>query len=588
MKEWDLTTIYTSLDSEEFHNDVEQLKKLAAAYIAFIRTMVADHENEKEKLEVYIEKKQELSLHGRKMTGYCQLVTSTNTLNGASAKASEMLQGILNKTVGAETLATAWISDCDLEQICDSSDLLKDHAFILMECRNRMAHQLSDREETIIAGMKQTGSDAWMRLKNQLIGSHTVEITVDGEKKELPLTVVLNMAYSADQNVRRNAYEAEIESYKKVENNIAACLSSIKGEVLCVSELRGYQSPLEMTLKNSRMDQETLDAMLSAMQEYLPVFRKYLRAKAAHLGYENGLPFFEIYAPVSDVTRRYTYEEACEVICRHFHEFDEDLGNMAERAIREHWIDVESRPGKVGGAFCSSVPSLKQSRVLLNFNGSIKSVVTMAHELGHAFHNECAKEESLLNRNTPMQLAETASTFNETMVKRAIMKSLSDEEALPILEAEICGCTQVIVDIYSRYLFETALFEARKEGAVNAAELCDMMKQAQLDSYGNGLDPQFLHPYMWTWKPHFYYAERNFYNFPYAFGQLFAKGLYAMYEKEGKSFIPKYKKLLASTGKMSIYDCCMSVGIDVRDIDFWRSSLEICKADIERFVKMIG
>ena len=588
MKTWDLTPMYPSLESEAFTNDVEKLKKLVAEMNTTVDEMVKDHENETAKLEKYISLKQELTMCSRTLGGYCHLVTSADTNNEPATKMSEVLSTIMNGAVVAQTKSTAWIAECDLDKACAESELLKEHEFILKEAKRIMAHQLSDKEEMIIAQMKQTGSDAWARLKDQLVGAHTVEMVVDGEKKQLPLTVVLNMAYSADKEVRKAAYEAEIASYKSVENGIAACLSGIKGEVLTTSALRGYKSPLEMTLIESRMDEETLDAMFTAIKEYLPVFRKYMRTKAEHLGYTNGLPFYEIYAPVTTAAKRYTYEDACEFILHHFKNFDEDLYNMAVHAIEDNWIDVESRPGKVGGAFCSPVPALKQSRVLLNFSGAFKSVVTMAHELGHAFHNECAKNESVLNLGSPMQLAETASTFNETMVKRAAIASMPKDEALAVLEAEVSGCNQVIVDIYSRFLFESALFEARKNGAVSAREICAMMEQAQIDSYGDGLDPNYRHPYMWTWKPHYYYAGRNFYNFPYAFGQLFAKGLYAKYAEQGASFIPVYKKLLASTGKNSIYDCCMSVGIDVHDVNFWRSSLEICKAEIDQFVELVG
>lgn len=587
MHTWDLTPLYSSLDSEAFKNDTEKLKALVAKMNTTVNEMTVDHDNETAKLENYINLQLELSLLSRTLGGYCHLLLSTNTADDAATKAEEVLQTIMNGCVSARTKATAWIAGCDLDTCIAASPLLKEHEFILKEEKEAMAHQLSEKEELIIASMKQTGSDAWARLKNQMIGAHTVEMVENGEKVELPLTVVLNKAYHPDKDVRKAAYEAEIASYKKDENVIAACLSGIKGEVLTTSALRGYSSPLEMTLINSRMDQETLDAMLTAIREYLPVFRKYLRAKAEKLGYTNGLPFYEMYAPVSEASKTYTYEDACEFLKKHFRAFDEDLYTMAGRAIEENWIDVESRPGKVGGAFCSGIPSLKQSRVLLNFSNSFKSVVTMAHELGHAFHNECAKNESLLNLNSPMQLAETASTFNETIVKKAAIASMEKDEALAVLESEVSGCNQVIVDIYSRYLFETALFESRKNGAVSAKELCEMMDKAQEESYGDGLDPSFRHPYMWTWKPHYYYAGRNFYNFPYAFGQLFAKGLYAKYLEQGKDFVPVYKKLLATTGKMSIYDCCMSVGINVRDVNFWRSSLEMIKEDVDLFCELV-
>ena len=313
-----------------------------------------------------------------------------------------------------------------------------------------------------------------------------------------------------------------------------------------------------------------------------------MKAKAKYLGYNNGLPFYELYAPVVKEEKVYSFEECCQYILTHFKEFDEDLYLMAKKAMENGWIDVESRQGKVSGAFCAGVPSLKESRILLNYAYSFDSITTLAHELGHAFHNECGKNESILNLSSPMPLAETASTFNETILKKAALLELSDQEALSVLEAEISGCNQVIVDIYSRYLFETELFNHRANGPLTATEICKLMEQAQIDSYGDGLDPNYRHPYMWTWKPHYYYADANFYNFPYAFGQLFAKGLYALYLEKKEDFIPIYKKLLASTGKMNIADVCASVGINVRDVNFWRASLNMVKEDIDLFIELIN
>lgn len=587
MRLWDLTPIYISLDSDMFINDMTLLKKTATEFIIFVYDMVADYEDEKDKLEKILLFKQHISFLGRNMLGYCRMVMSTDTQNSEAAKYYEIVQSILNEIVGAEAMAARWIANGKFEQCGKTSALIQEHLFVLNECKKNQKYQLSDREEIIVARMAQNGSDAWLRLKNQLIGSHTVVITLNGKKKELSLTQVLNMAYSNDREIRKKGYEAEIASYKKLENGIAACLNGIKGEVLCISEIRGYRSPLEMTLNNVRMDGETLNVMLQAIKEYLPAFRKYLRAKAKRLGYSEGLPFYELYAPVSDNAKRYSYEEACNIIKEQCFKFDWKFGNLVERAIEERWIDVDSYPGKVGGAFCSYIPSLKQSRILLNYTESFQAVVTMAHELGHAFHNDCLKDESFLNLNTPPQLAECASTFCEIIVKYAMMESMSDDEVVSILETEICDCTQVIVDIYSRFLFETALFETRKKGSVSSSELCSMMKNAQMESYGEGLHPDYLHPYMWTWKPHYYYADNNYYNFPYAFGLLLAKGLYALYKKESHDFIAKYKKMLASTGKTSVYDCCAEIGINIHDIRFWRETLESITMDIDRLVVLL-
>lgn len=585
---WNLNPIYPGIDSDAYRGDVERLKKLIKEFNEFADVCIISQNDVVNKLETYIKKMQELILLARTLGGYVSLLTSANTNDEVATKQMDVIDSILNESVIASTKLSKWISQQDLTTAISQSELLKEHEFVLLEIKEEAKHQLSEQEEMIIASMKQTGSNAFARLKDQLIGTHCVDIEIDGKMQSLPLTMVLNMAYDTNKDVRKKAYEAEIASYAKVENGIAACLNGIKGEVLTTSKLHGYQSPLEMTLLNSRMDKQTLDAMFAAMKESFPVFRRYLKTKAKYLGYENGLPFYELYAPVSASSKSYTYEEGCQFILDHFKMFDEDLYQMAKKAIENDWIDVNSRPGKVGGAFCAGVPKLKESRILLNFSHSFDSISTMAHELGHAYHNDCAKNESILNVDSPMQLAETASTFNETMVKKAAMKELSDEEALTVLETEISGCTQTIVDIYSRFLFEDSFFKARANGPLSAKEICDLMLQSQKEAYGDGLDPNYLHPYMWTWKPHYYYADANYYNFPYAFGQLFARGLYAKYQEMGPSFVTMYKKLLASTGKMSIYDACKSADIDVHDIAFWQASLKTIAEDIDQFETLLN
>lgn len=584
---WNLVPIYPSVESDEYQRDIQRLKSLVKDFDSFVEDCLSQEGNVVSKLENYIIKMQDLLLLAQTLGGYVSLVTSANTNDEAATKQMDVIDQILNESVVSTTKISEWISHQDLEAAILTSDLLKEHAFVLKEIKEQAKHQLSEREEMIIASMKQTGSNAFARLKDQLIGSHTVEIEMNGKMETLPLTMVLNMAYDSDKNVRKKAYEAEIASYTKIENSLAACLNGIKGEVLTTSKLHGYASPLEMTLIDSRMDQETLDVMFEAIRESLPKFRAYMKTKAEYLGYHHGLPFYELYAPVTDSKKPYTYAEACDFVLKHFKNFDDDLYAMAKRAIDEDWIDIMSRPGKVGGAFCAGVPKLKESRILLNFSHSFDSIVTLAHELGHAFHNECAKDESILNLNSPMPLAETASTFNETIVKKAAIKELSDDEALAVLESEISGCNQVIVDIYSRFLFEDSFFKARQSGPLSAREICELMTAAQRESYGDGLDDKAMHPYMWTWKPHYYYADANYYNFPYAFGQLFAKGLYAKYCESGEAFIGEYKKLLASTGKMSIYDAAKSVGIDIHDIKFWQDSLKMITDDIDIFIDLL-
>ena len=584
---WSLKELYPSFNSKEFKEDIDRLANKINEINVWAEEAIKNNESLLEKLEEYIKKYSKLNNLINKIGAFIQLSISVNTKNAEALKYSDIFEKKLTNIVEASTKLERYISNIeDIDSIIESSELLKAHEFVLKSVKEQSKYLLSDREENIIANMKNTGSNAWSKLKDNLISSLMVEVEENDEIKEYPLTVVLNMAEDKSQEVRKRAYEAEIASYKKVEEGVAAALNGIKGEVITICDFRGYKSPLEKTLLDSRMDEESLNAMLDAMKESLPVFRKYLRRKAEMLGHKNGLPFYDLYAPVSNADMKFTYEEGAKFVVKNFRTFSDNLANFAQKAIDNSWIDVEPREGKVGGAFCAGLHFIGESRVLLNYGGSFGDVVTMAHELGHGFHGECLKNEATLNSEYPMPIAETASTFCETIIKKAAIKEANEEEALAILEAEICDCTQVIVDIYSRFLFEKSVFEARKESALSVEQIKTLMLEAQRESYGDGLDPEYLHPYMWAWKPHYYDADYNYYNFPYAFGLLFAKGLYAEYMKKGEDFTSEYEKLLSITGKKKIADVTKEVGIDIHNKEFWKNSLKTIEEDIEKFIEL--
>ncbi|MBD7913211.1 M3 family oligoendopeptidase [Clostridium cibarium] len=583
---WSLKEIYTSFSSEEFQRDLDKLKCVIEDINEWVENVIKDKNKDIFYLEEYIRKFTEFAILESKLSSFIELSLSVNTNDKDGKKYSGILEKRLTYIVSASTKIEKWISEIsNLNELIEKSKLLKEHEFMLKEIVEKSQYSLSDKEETIISNMRNTGSRAWLKLKDSLISNLKVEIEQNGKIEELPLTVVLNMAYDDNKEVRKKGYESEIKSYSKVEEGVAAALNGIKGEVITVAELRGYEDPLDMTLKNSRMDIESLNAMLDAIKESLPSFRKYLRKKGEMLGYKNGLPFYEMYAPVSKASMKFTYEEATKFIFKNFKTFSDNLSNFAKKAVENSWIDVMPKEGKVGGAFCQGLHSIKESRILLNFGGNFGDVVTLAHELGHGFHGACLYEESILNSDYPMPIAETASNFCETIIKKAALKEANKDEALAILETEISDACQVVVDIYSRFLFEKSVFERRKESALSVDEIKMFMLDAQRKAYGDGLDPEYLHPYMWAWKPHYYDADYNYYNFPYAFGLLFSKGLYAEYLKKGDSFTKEYEKLLSITGKNKIADITKVVGIDIHDKDFWRNSLKIVEEDINQFLK---
>jgi pepF/M3 family oligoendopeptidase len=584
---WSLNELYTSFDSKEFKSDMISFENSIEHIKKWTIENCNDASSPKEKIEEYINFENEFSDLVNKLYNYAELSLSVNTKDETANKISEKLSLKLAELAKPSTVFSKWLSCTkNLESVIEDSDLTSAHSYYLMDLAQNAKYLLSDTEEELIAKMKNSGSTAWSKLQNTLTATLLVPINVNGEDKKLPLSVVRSMAYDKDTTVRKNAYEAELKSYDAIAESSAAALNGIKGEVITLSYLKGYESPLDNTLLNSRMDKETLDAMLTAMMESLPTFHKYFKKKAELLGYSEGLPFYELFAPMGNANMHFTYEDARTFIVKNFATFSDNLANFADYAFSNSWIDAEPRAGKSGGAFCSNLHSIKESRILSNFTGSFNDVSTLAHELGHGYHGLCLAEETALNSDYPMPIAETASIFCETIISNAALKTASKEEAFAILENDISGNAQVIVDILSRYLFESELFKRREDSSLPVNELKEIMLDSQKKAYGKGLDHNFLHPYMWLCKPHYYSATSNFYNFPYAFGLLFSKGLYAEYLKRGESFVNDYNTLLSATGKNNLVQVAKMMDVDIHSINFWRSSLNLICEDIEKFVNM--
>lgn len=584
---WSLKELYTSFDSPEFLDDLKRLDSLIEEFSNWADANLSTRDNPVEKMERFIKYSQKVSSLFTKLISFTSLTLSVESTNEIAQKYHDKLAVKGSNLTRPNVQFQSFLKELDnLEELIDTSELLKEHKFYLEEIKRQSKYMLSEKEEVLISKLVNTGSSAWSNLQNKITSTLMVEVNINGEVKSLPLPAARNLAYDKDSNIRIAGYEAELKAYKKIEESSAAALNSIKGEVITLAELRGYKSPLEETLVQSRMDKETLDAMFTAIKEFLPVFRKYYRRKAEILGYKNGLPFYELFAPIGKVNRTFTYDEAMDYIIKNFRTFSDKLADFAKHAYENNWLDVEPREGKRGGAFCSNLHPIGESRIMANFSGSFSNMTTLAHELGHAYHGSCLKDESILNSRYPMPIAETASIFCETIVVNAALNEADDEEAIGILETSISDAGQVIVDIYSRFLFESELFQRRKNSTLSVNELKEIMINAQKEAYGDGLDENYLHPYMWLNKPHYYTASRNFYNFPYAFGLLFSKGLYAEYLRRGKEFVEQYDELLRATGKNNIKDVAKMVNIDVTDPEFFRSSLRLIEKDIEKFLEL--
>lgn len=574
MYEWTLEDLYPSFESQEFKQDVEAYKALKGKFESLTL------EDSIEGITQVVKLLEESTVLTGRLYNYIHLTLATDTTHETATQVEVQLAGVSADLQATYAKVSKFLGTIQTDIKTDP--FLAEYRYYFEEAKKDATHLLSDELEEVLAKMSISGGKAWSQLFDFMWSS------AQGEYKGevVTLSEIRGKAYDSDAEVRKSAYEAELKMYDAIKEPIAFSLNHIKKEVLTTSQLRGFESPLAHTLEASRMSRETLDALLEAIREYLPNFRKYLRHKAALLGHENGLPFYDLFAPIGNSSRTFTVEESKDYLIENFKTFSADLAEMTEEFFDKHYIDFYPRKGKVGGAFCANLPMIKQSRVLTNFTGSLSDVVTLAHELGHAYHGLHIENHRPLNQDYSMPVAETASTFNENIIMNTAIKEASDEEKIALIESQLQDTTQIIVDIYSRYLFESAVFENREQSFMFSKDLEEMMLSAQKEAYGDGLDQSYLHPYMWACKPHYYSTGLSFYNFPYAFGGLFSKGLYAIYQEQPEGFVEKYQELLRATTVSSVEDTAKVLGVDVSTPEFWKKALAEVAESIEAFIAL--
>lgn len=526
MEKWDLSKLYESFESEKFQNDLRKVDELIDSSNAF-RNRFSSFADASSVVEDYLKVQVIANDVITRLYNFISLKQSTDTINQECAKYEVVLQRKLTGFTEVGTLFSKYVSSIpNIDEIINENPFLKEHEFYVREIIISNKYNLDDKTEGLLSKLRQSGSSLWSKLQGVL--TSTLEVEFNGEILTLP--EIIGKSEDSDPIIRKTAYEAELAAYPKIDKAVAFAMNGIKNEVNTMTEKRGYKSALDQALVYSRMNEKTLEAMISAMKDFLPEFHKYLRRKGEYLGHADGLPWYDLYAPMGESAKVFTIPEAQEYILHNFGTFSDHLQTLAQRAFEGDWVDYLPYKGKVGGAFCSNILPIKESRILTNFNGSFGDVVTLSHELGHAYHGDNIFSESILNSEYTMPVAETASTFCETIVFKAALEDAVESEKIALLESSLQGSTAVVVDILSRYIFESSVFENAKHDFLDENRLKDLMLSAQKEAYGNGLNHEFLHPYMWLWKPHYYSGGLSFYNWPYAFGLLFAKGLYGLYQ----------------------------------------------------------
>lgn len=588
---WDMSPLFPAIDSPERETS---LAKLLAMFDTLDQQISAAEALDApagpevtasyEAITTLSNEIQELALrHVTFLYGF----TSTDSRNNeAQARTSELMMALARART-LDNRYTAWVGTLDIDALLADSDLARRFEFALRNAQTSASHLMVAPQEELASELGLTGGNAWSTMYGQVTSQISVPFEqADGTIENLPISEIRNLATNPDRDIRKRAFEAEQAAWKLWETPIAVALNGIKGEHVVLARRRQWNSVLEEALFQNHIDRETLDAMLGAARTAFPDLRRYFDAKARLLGVEK-LAFYDLFAPISTNPSVWNWEEGVEFLSEHFGSYSDTLRDLVTTAVDERWIDVGPRPGKTDGAFCMPVGDGK-SRVLLNYNDSFDGVSTLAHELGHAYHNLCQADVPAISRDaTPMTLAETASTFCETILRQAAITEGTEDEQLAILESSLQDSAQIVVDITSRFLFEQAVCDKRPERALSPDEFCELMLDAQRQTYGDGLDGDTLHPYMWAVKSHYYSPSAAFYNYPYMFGLLFGLGLYAQYQNDPDSFREGYDALLAATGDADAATLAARFGFDVRSADFWSGSLDVIRKDIDTFVELV-
>ncbi len=584
-QQWNLENIFAGGSSSE------ELQ----TYISSIETKVVELKstieqcdpNNYEQLTQVVEELSILSSRLHESSAYVGCLVAQDVKD----KEAVAIRGKLD-SIGAKYHSLWTQFDEKLKQVSDEewkallqSEGLAQYSYILNERRQNAVEKLSFNQESLINDLAVDGYHAWSNLYDLVVGKMSIPFEEDGEVKELSVGQLDNKLSSQSKEVRERAFEAYQNAWAEQEDFCAEALNHLAGFRLSTYEHRNWESVLKEPLKINRMSQETLDTMWKVITDHKSTFVKYLNRKAEMLNLEK-LGWTDVDAPVGKTESNVSYDEAANFIIDQFKQYNPKMSEFSRQAFEKSWIEAEDRSGKRPGGFCTSFPNAKETRIFMTFSGTPSNVSTLAHELGHAYHQHVMDELPYLNQNYAMNVAETASTYAEMLVSDAAVETAkTEEERLVLLEDKIQRSVAFFMNIHARFLFETRFYEERSKGLVSVDRLKALMEEAQREAYNDALGE--YHPHFWASKLHFYITDVPFYNFPYTFGYLFSAGIYAIAKEQGAAFEEKYIALLQDTGTMSVEELAEKhLGEDLTKPQFWTRAIQLAVEDVEEFLKL--
>lgn len=471
-------------------------------------------------------------------------------------------------------------------QTFTATDRMQAASFYLNERRQMVKDRLPAELERMISALSVNGLSGWEQQHELVLTKLRVPIEIEGELQEVSIGQALNEAVNGkDRESRKCAAEAVAKTCEVHEDAVAAILNRVAGSRLAIYEQRGWDNKLKEMLEHNRIEEASIDAMLTAIDGNKDLYRAYIERKLKVAGYETA-GWFDLESPAFPLSDKVDFGAAKNAISKQFHQFSGKLGHFADRAFEQDWIEAENRPGKAEGGFCASMPLAKESRIFLTYRDTYQDLITLAHELGHAYHNFILHDEPALAQQKGTSVAETASTFMENLVLDAVIEQTADQnERLAMLEMKIRDGLKYVVSVPNMFRFERKFYDQRTDGMISAEQIKTMIAEVENDIYGGLVEELALHK--WMFIGHFYDAEKAFYNIPYTIGYLFSNGVYEQAKQQPEGFPERYDALLRDSGKMTVEQLGKQyLGADITQVAFWRDAQKSLCSAIEEYLEL--
>lgn len=583
---WNLNNIYPHLQSKEFKEDTTLLEDTIDNICKWMDINFKTQENVENKISYFIKFKNKAEDLLNKLGPYSYLISAADTKNSLAMQTLNKMLTFEPRILSAEREFQSWLLGINsIDNIINGSDAFKDYKYYLKNLIDNGKHMPSKNEVKLLGKMKNTGSTAWENLHRITISNLKVEINLQEKNELLPFQAIQSLGSNNNPEIRKKVFNSKLNSYNKISETAMWAYNSIKGEQITEAELKGYTSVFNMAVNSYNLKEETVTTMFKVIKKYLPSIQKGITHKAKLLGYDNTLPFYDLFAPLGKTEKSYTFDETKSIILDNLKELGDNINSVAKRVFNENWIDSEPRANKRGGGFSVNLHAIKESRILFNFAGTANNILQLSHEIGHVYHYSRLNKEAAINSNCSLAVMETAAIFTENFLQRRLLETCSPKEKLNMLNGILMRYVKLILDIYAYYNFESKVLEIRKDRILSYSELCELLKTSFTEAYGDSVNKETIDKYAWMTLPQLYYSNRPYYMVSYAFGLIFTKGLYALYKKDKSNFPKDFDHFLSISGKCSVETAALQMGIDLSSEEFWISSLKLVEEDIKDFIK---